>query len=111
MNSQKKFNQNHKPIDPPDIITCARYGMIDALRTALHQKPQLINEHDGKGLTALHWAAGNRDFLTVSLLLSSDGIDVDQKDTKNRTAFDHALSSGDEKTIQAFIQYVEKQAE
>jgi ankyrin repeat protein len=57
-----------------------------------------VNKQDYKGWTPL-MAAANRDAIhTVKLLLAHDGIDVNRRDIRYKTALDHAYSplTGDE---------------
>lgn len=81
---------------PFDILVGARYCNQVEVRGALEQDPTCINKQDEAGLTALHWASGNRDLVITEMLLNFPKGKVDPwiKDIRGRTAIDHAIESG-----------------
>jgi len=49
------------------LIEAARLGMVEEVRAIAHRHPELVNERDETGATALHYAAfgGHRDAVRV----------------------------------------------
>ncbi len=85
-----------------DIIKAAQDGNLDDVEKALEENPLCINTQDSTGLTALHWAAGNRDLLICKRLLSQEQEEANLwlEDIRGRKAIDHAIGSGSKQIIQ-----------
>lgn len=64
-----------------NLIDAAREGSVERARTVLQHHPELINNRDATGATALHYAAlaGHCD---VVCLLVENGADVNARDAK-----------------------------
>ncbi|XP_055886580.1 transient receptor potential cation channel subfamily A member 1-like isoform X2 [Biomphalaria glabrata] len=81
----------------------ARYGRYNTCRRLLdsHHGPNIINETDGTGLTALHIAAQNGHTKVVQLLLQRGA--VVNKDNDDNTALHHAAANGWTHTMKVLI--------
>ncbi|KAH9488094.1 Transient receptor putative cation channel sub A member 1 [Bulinus truncatus] len=81
----------------------ARYGRYNTCRRLLdsHHGPNIINETDGSGLTALHIAAQNGHTKVVQLLLQRGA--VVNKDNDDNTALHHAAANGWTHTMKVLL--------
>ncbi len=63
------------------LIEAAKRGEVENVRSIVQSGPELINDRDEHGATALHYAAfgGHRD---VVLLLIKQGADINARDKK-----------------------------
>ncbi|GFO25172.1 transient receptor potential cation channel subfamily a member 1 [Plakobranchus ocellatus] len=84
-----KNNQKQSPFH-----FAARYGRYNTCRRLLDSMygPNIINETDGSGLTALHIAAQNGHTKVIQLLLQRGA--VVNKDNEDNTPLHHAASEG-----------------
>lgn len=84
-----------------NIVKAAKDNAYDDVKNALGEDPSCINDQDASGLTALHWAAGNRNYQICELLLgrTNPAPDLWIKDRRNRMAVDHAIDGGSRKII------------
>lgn len=63
------------------LIEAARLGMVEEVRAIAHRHPELLNQRDETGATALHYAAfgGHRDAVRVLVEAGADINAVDEQ--------------------------------
>lgn len=79
------------------LIKAARINSRPGVMSALRDDPDSIFVQDETGMTALHWAASNRNIMTAELILKKVNRrdDLWIKDDAGLRALDHAIESGD----------------
>lgn len=85
------------------LLWYAKTSNLRELESELLADPSDLNCKDVTGMTALHWAAANRNYAMCAFLLKQEGIDLSVADNRGHTALEHAVSSGDEKVIKILM--------
>ncbi|CAK1584040.1 unnamed protein product [Parnassius mnemosyne] len=75
------------------ILEAAREDLGERVTELLTQFPNLKNERDEDGLTALHWAA-DRDAVSALNAAIKGGCDINAVDNTGQTALHYAVSCG-----------------
>jgi len=86
----------------PAIVEAAKSGKVDALR-ALLQKGANVNEADGDGSTALHWASYRNDIDSADLLIKA-GAKVNAKTDLGVTPLWTASQNGSDAMVKRLLQ-------
>jgi len=97
------FPKDNRQRETFDIIHGAKFGIYEEVEAALRENPKCINQQDASGLTAMHWAAANRD-VGIANLLAAHKFDPLKKDIRGRTARDHAIESGEKDIVELLTQ-------
>lgn len=84
------------------LLEAAREDLGDLVTDLLSKNPDLKNERDEDGLTALHWAA-DRDATSALTALIKGGCDINAIDSCDQTALHYAASCGHLKSTQILI--------
>jgi len=90
-----------------DIVGAAENNDIDRVVEILKEQPDAINNKDVEtSMTALHWAAANRNLKIAEALFSQEDVPVDMSMTDDfgRYAFDLANEMGYQKMIDLFFE-------
>lgn len=111
MNTKSKIHLSDRSGEnriQPDIVQAAKYGLARDVERALTENPSCINHQDASGLTALHWACGNRDIEILTILLEHEAEKANLwvKDCRGRRAVDHAIDSGDHGIVDELKKYM-----
>jgi acyl-CoA-binding protein len=84
------------------LLEAAREDCGDRITELLSQNPQLKQEKDDDGLSALHWAA-DRDATKALTALINGGCPLDAVDESGQTALHYAASCGHIKSTQILL--------
>ena len=84
------------------LLDAARENLGDLVTELLSKNPDIKNEKDGDGLTALHWAA-DRDATSALSALIEGGCDINTVDSCEQTALHYAASCGHIASTQILI--------
>lgn len=84
------------------LTDAASIGDVEAIQ-ALVDKGANVNEADGSGCTALHWAASSRNVEAVQLLLDKGAHVNVTIDADGRTPLHRAALYGDVQSVQALL--------
>jgi Mg2+ and Co2+ transporter CorA len=71
----------------------ASYDLETVIELLLQNYPELINQRDAEGTTALHWAAGEGKLNALRLLLKH-GAEISSRDYQGETPLFHACLNG-----------------
>ena len=87
---------------PDELLECARYGEVDAVRSLLDAYPDIINTVDGNGSTALHKACANGHVSTAKLLIQRGASTL--KNQSGNTPLHWAATSGHEQIVHLLLE-------
>ncbi|CAH0724151.1 unnamed protein product, partial [Brenthis ino] len=101
--SSLQFSPEPELIDTElSIIDAAREDMGELVTKLLSKNPEMKNERDEDGLSALHWAA-DRGAISALTALIKGGFDINATDSSNQTALHYAVSCGHIKATQILV--------
>jgi len=83
-------------------VQSAQFGQIDELRALLDETPELIDQADGRGMTALMAAAHGGHAAVVTELLER-GADVTCRDDRGVSALDYAIREDRQEVVLAIL--------
>lgn len=84
------------------LLDAARENCSERVRQLLKKTPELRNEKDGDGLTALHWATDRNATEALNAALDG-GCPVDAVDSSGQTALHYAVNCGHVESIKILI--------
>lgn len=85
-----------------ELLECARYGEVDALRLLLDAYPDIMKTVDGSGSTALHKACANGHVSTAELLIQRGASNL--KNQSGNTPLHWAAASGHEQIVRLLLE-------
>ena len=86
-----------------ELLECARYGEVDAVRSLLDAYPDIMNTVDGNGSTALHKACANGHVSTAKLLIQRGASHL--KNQSGNTPLHWAAASGHEQNVRLLLEH------
>ncbi|XP_068637012.1 protein VAPYRIN-like [Aristolochia californica] len=84
------------------VLTAARRGEIDRLKSLLEKPGRVLNFCDQYGLTALHSAA-IKGHAEIVAMLAEFGMDVESRDVEGHTPLHLAVESGSRDAVETLI--------
>jgi ankyrin repeat protein len=85
-------------------VQSAQFGQIDELRALLDETPELIDQADGRGMTALMAAAHGGHAAVVAMLLER-GADVTSRDGHGVSALEYAIREDRQEVALAILDH------
>lgn len=85
-----------------ELLECARYGEVDAVRSILDAYPDFVNTVDGSGSTPLHKACANGHVSTAKLLIQRGASNL--KNQSGNTPLHWAAASGHEQIVRLLLE-------
>jgi hypothetical protein len=85
-------------------VQFAQFGQIDELRALLDETPELIDQADGRGMTALMAAAHGGHAAVVAVLLER-GADVTSRDDRGVSALEYAIREDRQEVALAILDH------
>lgn len=85
-----------------ELLECARYGEVDAVRAILDKFPDIVDTVDESGSTALHKASANGHVSTTRLLVQQYNASLLTNDSGN-TPLHWAAASGHSQVVQVLL--------
>ncbi|OHT16577.1 hypothetical protein TRFO_41738 [Tritrichomonas foetus] len=99
------FTQKSAPQKESLLTLLARRGDLKKAKIILEKHPELLNDLDTLGNTALMAAAGSKKESIVEYLLSINEVNVTCQDINGKTALHHAACGGDVGCLKRIFSY------